>query len=350
MSPCIPRTTVRECVCAILLAISHELSRFFFPVILLCAIYFSRRRSWSGSVPPVTEQSLQAAISDLAAIRSLIPSAPTPPSTPIFTLFRVSAIIFPPYLFLTYFVSMRVLLGISGTMVLTWRAGWAQTMRSLIWRSAHIRWSLYSLWSYISGEPLPERIIAVQSESQSNSSKPINSIRFLFTIYENQRWWMGLDWTAALLPAERPSWCSAQQTSLPPPNAFTLPEPAVSYVNDRKGKRVKRIATWHWEEGEWKVMIKREGGTGVTRVERPVPSDEKETPSASKLLQAVGRRGSSIGGSPERVTGDQKSHEDEPFEGDEDEHITDSDGWTYGDNKWQGLGPHGGLGKVNPDQ
>ena len=38
------------------------------------------------------------------------------------------------------------------------------------------------------------------------------------------------------------------------------------------------------------------------------------------------------------------SPEDEPFEG--DEYITDPDGWTYGDNKWQGLGPHGGLGKV----
>lgn len=241
---------------------------------------------------------------------------------------------------------MRVLLGISGTILLSWRARWAQTMRGLIWRSAHIRWGLYYLWSHISGEPLPERTVSVQSASQADSSTPINSMRFLITIYENQRWWMGLDWTSALLPAERPSWCSAQQTSLTPPNAFTLPEPAVSYVTDGKGARVKRIATWHWEEGEWKVMIKKERGSGVTRVERPVPSEEKETPSASKLLQAVGRRGSTIGSSPER-TGDQKSQEDEPFEGDEDESITDPDGWTYGDNKWQGLGPHGGLGKVN---
>lgn len=30
---------------------------------------------------------------------------------------------------------------------------------------------------------------------------------FRFEIYENQRWWMGLDWTHALLPGERPTWC-----------------------------------------------------------------------------------------------------------------------------------------------
>ena len=322
---------------------SHILCRFFFPVILICIIYFIRRISWSASIP-VTEQSLQTAISDLAAIRSLIPSAPTLPSTPIFTLFRVSAVLFPPYLFLTYLVPMRVLLGISGTILLTWRARWAQTMRILIWRSAYIRWSLYSLWSYISGEPLPERIVAVQSESQSNLTTPISSIRFLITIYENQRWWMGLDWTTALLPAERPSWCSVQLTSLPPPNTFTLPGPTVSYVNDGEGKRVKRIATWHWEEGEWKVMIKKEGTGGVTRVERPAPSDEKETQSASKLVQTIGRRSNSVGGSPER---NPNVSEDEPFEG--DEYTTDPDGWAYGDNKWQGLGPHGGLGKVHRD-
>ena len=347
MSPCLPWTAVRVSICAILLSMSPILCRFFFPTLLVCAIYFIRRRSWPGPVPPITEKNLQIAISDLAAIRSLIPNSPTLPSTPIFTLFRISAILFLPYLFLTYLVPMRVLLGISGTILLTWRARWAQTMRSLIWRSAYIRWSLYFLWSYISGEPLPERAVAVQSESQSMTTTPTSSIRFLITIYENQRWWMGLDWTTALLPAERPSWCSAQLTSLPPPNTFTLPGPTVSYMNDGEGKRVKRTATWHWEEGEWKVMVKKEGGSGVTRVERPVPSDEKEAPSTSKLLQSIGRRSSSVGGSPERVTNSQMSPEDELFEG--DEYITDPDGWTYGDNKWQGLGPHGGLGKVHYD-
>ena len=29
--------------------------------------------------------------------------------------------------------------------------------------------------------------------------------RFAFTVYENKRWWVGLDWTAALFHGERPS-------------------------------------------------------------------------------------------------------------------------------------------------
>ena len=158
-SPCIPWTAVRMSICAILVSMSFILRRFFFPTVLVCAIYFIRRRLWPGPVPPISEKNLQTAIFDLAAIRSLIPNSPTLPSTSIFTLFRVSAILFSPYFLLTYLVPMKVLLGISGTILLIWCARWTQTMRSQIWRSAYIRWSLYSLWSYISGEPLRERTV-----------------------------------------------------------------------------------------------------------------------------------------------------------------------------------------------
>ena len=32
-------------------------------------------------------------------------------------------------------------------------------------------------------------------------------VQVQFTVFENQRWWVGLDWTHALLPGERASWC-----------------------------------------------------------------------------------------------------------------------------------------------
>jgi hypothetical protein len=32
-------------------------------------------------------------------------------------------------------------------------------------------------------------------------------VELQFTVFENQRWWVGLDWTHALLPGERASWC-----------------------------------------------------------------------------------------------------------------------------------------------
>lgn len=37
------------------------------------------------------------------------------------------------------------------------------------------------------------------------SSVP-SDISFTFTIFQNERWWIGLDWTQALLPSERPAW------------------------------------------------------------------------------------------------------------------------------------------------
>lgn len=155
---------------------------------------------------------------------------------------------------------------------------------------------------------------------------------------------MGLDWTAALLPAERPSWCSASQTAVSPPNAFSLPEPAVAFLPDGKGGRVKRTATWRWEEGEWKVLVRKDGVAGVTRVERPLP-DEKESPPANRILKAVGMKRDSISASGEKIAMSEQTPE-VPVEGEEEEIITDPDGWIYGDNKWEGASAKGGLGKV----
>ena len=124
--------------------------------------------------------------------------------------------------------------------------------------------------------------------------------RFAFIMYENQRWWMGLDWTAALLPGERPSWCSASQAPLSPPAAFALPAPTTVFlpVDGVPDAREKLTATWTWAEPEWQVVVRRDG-----------------EPSAE-------------------------------VEGVENLEVTDADGWVYVDNKWEGPSGKGGIGKV----
>ncbi|KDR75400.1 hypothetical protein GALMADRAFT_30439, partial [Galerina marginata CBS 339.88] len=134
---------------------------------------------------------------------------------------------------------------------------------------AWFRWSIYKTWAVLTGEPLPPPTVSFQPSV--NSLTAVQSLRFLFTIYENQRWWMGLDWTAALLPGERPSWCSDSQHPLSPPNAFNLPENTTVYLSDEKGGRLRRTATWKWEEPEWRVVVHKDG-SGLSRVERPLPS------------------------------------------------------------------------------
>src|SRR6185312_10348087 len=39
-----------------------------------------------------------------------------------------------------------------------------------------------------------------------DGSKNSTEMVYSFVLYENQRWWLGLDWTTNLFPNERPAW------------------------------------------------------------------------------------------------------------------------------------------------
>ena len=314
-------------------------SRYLPLVVFAFTALAQRRQKHHHLQPPTTEHSLQTIITDLTVIQSLLPSIP-PLYIAIPTLFRVVVISYIPYIALTLFVSFRVLCAIVGTVILTWRAPWAVVLRVVIWRSAWFRWLGYKSWALISGDPLPSPILSFQSSIHSST---VQSLRFIFNIYENQRWWMGLDWTAALLPGERPSWCSASQQPLSPPNAFSLPENTTVYLSDEKRGRLKRTATWKWEEPEWRVLVHKEGG-GLSRVERPLPSVKDETPSSGHPLKPVGRTNNTTADTLATSETDHSSEVSEDAA--EEELLTDVDGWVYGDNKWENHSHKGGLGKV----
>ncbi|KAJ9099916.1 hypothetical protein QFC21_003921 [Naganishia friedmannii] len=100
--------------------------------------------------------------------------------------------------------------------------------------------------------------------------KPSAPLYFRFELHENQRWWMGLDWTSALLPQERAAWCDVYLNPTSPPQGFTLPRETTVYLPEpRKGDpggRVKRTATWRWVDEDWVVVRKVAVGktTGLT--------------------------------------------------------------------------------------
>jgi Integral peroxisomal membrane peroxin len=166
----------------------------------------------------------------------------------------------PPYPLFSLTTSSMLLW--IGTLVLTWTSPFAALLRHALWRSALVRYlsrkglQLLTLghWSYvdadgndkmrhysllgsfgqtshvapthiygklgqdpfeISGETLPAPQILKNSESEGEAGERAleerkverhEDVVYQFSIYENQRWWVGLDWTAALLPQERPSW------------------------------------------------------------------------------------------------------------------------------------------------
>ena len=153
---------------------------------------------------------------------------------------------------------------------------------------------------------------------------------------------MGLDWTAALLPQERPAWSTALEEPISPPSAFVLPPPTTVFLPHEKG-RAKHTATWTWEEDEWRVLRKLEGSS-TSRIERPLPSLKEEVPS-SRLLKAAGMM-------KDVKDAAHLSHEKKDKENEEEEHpepdepLTDTDGWIYAGNKWEGNSEKGSMGKV----
>lgn len=322
-------------------------------MLVVAALAWLKWRSRPDSQPPpVTGNHVHLIISDLTKIQEL---APPPrqvklPSFPV--LLRVTAVLYIPYSVLAFLVRLRVIIAVTGTVVLTWRAPWAVTAREGLWRSAWFRWSVYHLWSSISGQPLPpisqSYPITVNSKSKINLKAdgaeitPVEPVRFLFSIHENQRWWMGLDWTAALLPQERPAWSTASEEPISPPSAFILPAPTTVYLPHENG-RAKHTAIWTWEEDEWRVLRRLEGSS-TSRVERPLPSLKEEVPS-NPLLKVAGKMKDAKDAVHQSHEKKDKEEEEED-QSESDDPFTDPDGWIYADNKWEGSSGKGGMGKV----
>ncbi|KAF8504006.1 Peroxin/Dysferlin domain-containing protein [Gautieria morchelliformis] len=341
---------------------SNVILRFLLPLTLLLPAmlpYLPFRRAASHTLP-TTESSIATSLSDITTLRTLLPALPVLPPVPLVTALRVSSVLYIPYVLATYFVPMPILLGIAGTLVITYRAPWACTLRTVLGRSAYVQRCLLYVWSIVSGSedsllhhlkagsPTTSRIGRKRTAFSSHASPPI---RFNFTILECQRWWMGLDWTAALLPGERPSWCSVSHQPVPPPSAFSLPPPTSVFLPAPNGKRVKRTATWRWEDGEWGLLINSDGA-GVKRVEKKPPGLEEEE-GGSRIARAANmlkERTATMGSASEASAGkDDKEATCATGTGTEqelgEELRTDTDGWIYGDNKWEAASAKGGLGK-----
>jgi hypothetical protein len=284
------------------------------------------------------------------------------------------------------------------------------------------------------------------------SLQPSAPLYFRFELQENQRWWMGLDWTSALLPQERAAWCDVYLNPTSPPQGFTLPSETTIYLPEpRKGDptgRVRRTARWRWVDEEW-VVVRKLGQGKITSglsatspvADRPShaattsisgalsPTITPATPEEPKkgiaeqafvkglerlkartmaggvglptglagVVAAAGAKSRPLSGdysaaSPgtsfevgRRMSEDSKRkssgasvdlvhtalnnattmqangvglgiHGDSalasagapmPMPSTDLDAGTDMDGWSYGDNKWEGMGPKGGLGKVS---
>lgn len=336
------------------------------------------------TVSITTEEKLATSLSNLEAIHSLKPNLSIhdvlPSEVKLQERLRLVGWLLPPYIALTYWVPFRVLIAFTGTIVLTYRAPWAKATRRVLIRSAYLRAAWRYCVRWLSGNySLPISVSSssralVQEKAPEKGGTTVRKHAFMFTVLENQRWWVGIDWTAALLPSERPSWCApvpttttngnqspsatqqAHHIALPPPTAFSLPAPTSVILPAASGSGfVKKTAKWTWEDnGEWEVLVHKEGEKGVKKVRLPqskVPHPEEETKgsafakAAAKLSATVSPTNSAFKhreGSPSKTDSNAAV---EPATMSETEY-TDQDGWIYGDNKWESQSAKAGMGKV----
>lgn len=172
--------------------------------------------------------------------------------TPFWTILAL-----PPFEVVT---TRRVVLSI-GTVLLTYHSRQARVTRALLWRSSFIRRTVASVtglsFPIKSRKPpnLPERKAIRKDHSLSaTSAESPNSpgvhgrrpsspgVKFTFTLYENQRRWIGLGWTNSLMAYERAPWTDEHLNPSPPKEEFHLPE-----VDDT-------VSRWRWvQKSRWKV-------------------------------------------------------------------------------------------------
>ncbi|KAF2654521.1 Pex24p-domain-containing protein [Lophiostoma macrostomum CBS 122681] len=155
----------------------------------------------------------------------------------------------PPFYILT---TKRVVLAV-GTVVLSWHSRPARVSRTILWRSRMVRKICAFITGLNFGEPeskngapkLPPRTKSAQEVAASLVAKrrpDSPGVRFTFSIYENQRRWLGIGWTSSMLAYERASWTDEHLNSTPYKDDFELPEVEGG------------LARWRWVQGsEWNI-------------------------------------------------------------------------------------------------
>lgn len=150
--------------------------------------------------------------------------------------------------------------------------------RTVLWRSLTVRniceritgLNLTHPEEFVDGRPLlsprgpsstkthartPSLVVASHLASKSSPlSNPQSrkgsspGVRFTFSIWENQRRWLGVGWTSSLFAYERAAWTDEHLNPCPSTEDFTLPE-------------AKNGMKWRWVDNEdWRV----EGEDGVS--------------------------------------------------------------------------------------
>lgn len=345
-------------------------------------------------------------LTDFLSTQTTATAATTRPA--LTTLF-IRILLFTPLWFILTLPPLRILTTQRivlawGTLILSWHSRPARVSRTILWRSHAVR----SLTSLITGLDFPKPSTsspnvptATTATATPQPNKPVTSIsspgvRFTFTLYENQRRWLGLGWTASLLSYERQAWTDEHLNTTPTPQQFTLPStehsatrwrwvPGSSWAVEGAAviegeKSAKRIggggggdsSGWTYYDNKWGDGRKVDGWGRYTRrrkwvrdaelveVSPSTPDDKADAASTSTTSQRSGkskgwfgggggagprrRTTSKSGGQSDAVSASFSGTSDRSRDGPEDDHHTPV---SYREREWEreiGEGLAEGLG------
>lgn len=204
----------------------------------------------------VTTETVLVTLNDLHSIHALLPPSPIPSFSSTYTRFRQLGprrltrglvVIWSTWIVIGHVIGFRSLLALLGSIIILLPSPSLAHLLDLLSRSLAVRRGLALAFLFTFGSP-PEQSYQMplldfspvswvkskwaasrrpslafafrptfekrdvpasaidEEDEDGESTKTENPIYFRFEVHENQRWWMGLDWTSALLPQERPSW------------------------------------------------------------------------------------------------------------------------------------------------
>lgn len=240
-------------------------------------------------------------LTDFLSTQVTATSATTRPA--LIALFTRLLILCPAWFLLTlwplYIITTRRVVLCVGTLFLSWHSRPARVARTLLWRSKTIR----TVCQLITGlnfttdsfkdssaprgthtvQEIEKSIASARADrKQKSDSATINDegIRFTFSLYENQRRWIGIGWTTSMMAYERAAWTDDQHNPTPPKDTFKLP--AIE----------GGAAKWRWAQGsDWELdsPSDSEGDTTKTKTNAGTSEEASWTYYDSKWLN--GRRG-----------------------------------------------------------
>ncbi|ANZ75739.1 BA75_02999T0 [Komagataella pastoris] len=177
-------------------------------------------------------------------------------SRQLFKLFIGVFALSPMYIFaMTSILSTKQAILSLGVLLLSYHSSWNIATRRLLWRSLYIR----KLIAVTTGLPvgLHAQLSATQlarglSSAEHTSDMSLQEKIVTFQVFENQRRWLGVDWSCYLLPFERSAFTNEFLEECHGLTQFEFPP--IPTTSSRPDGKVL-IMKWSWADPDWSLDL-----------------------------------------------------------------------------------------------